>query len=209
MEEMLKQPECFLIREEPISRLSKLVFAASEACRRGSSDPQRSRAALPRALGAQCTRCGFALSGVELLALAQISGANDKSTMLQRLRAGQCAREGCKASHYRLRFYDIQEINWSELLISYRPRDNSQSEVEEARPVPMAKQAIQWRYTVLKLGQVCGVIGFCLLVWVMWRLRTGGSIPILRQPEHFRVAPANVDHPPAVSWAHVAKNASR
>lgn len=116
-EETLKHPDCFLVREDSIRRLPRLVFAASEACRR----KKESMAALPKALGAQCTVCGFVLSGEELLALAEISSANKESAMLQRLRHGRCARESCKATHYRLQFYDTPEISWSALLAESRP----------------------------------------------------------------------------------------
>src|SRR5262245_33445661 len=100
MEEVVKESECFLIREEPIRRLAHLVFEAAEACRRAEGDWRARMAALPRALGARCAHCGFALSGEELLALADISYALEDSAMLKRLRAGNCARESCPSSHY-------------------------------------------------------------------------------------------------------------
>jgi len=195
MEETLKQSECFLVRDEPIGRLPKLVFAAAEACRRGSNDPRRSKAALSKAIGAQCNLCGFILSGAELLALAEIAGGNEKSVMLQRLRAGQCARENCSASHYRLRFFDTPEISWTELFGRSGPQEKPRSEPGQSETASVTERAIGGRATLPKLRRAFAVIALGLLVWVWWRFRTGGTIPILRQPEHFRVAPANVDPP--------------
>jgi hypothetical protein len=182
MEEALKQPECFLVREEPIRRVPKLIFAASAACRRASGDPQSSRTALPRAIGAQCTLCGFVLSGEELLALAEIARANEKSAMLQRLRDGKCARQDCKASHYRLQFYNTPEINWSTLLAEFRPKETSQLQSE-----PASAPALPRRNILPKLARIAAVLGLLLFAWLWWQWYTGGTIPILRQPEHFRV----------------------
>jgi len=195
MEETPKPSECFLVREEPIGRLPKLVFAASEACRRGSNDPQKSKAALSKAMGAQCTLCGFVLSGAELLAMADIAGGNEKSAMLQRLRAGQCARENCSASHYRLKFFDTPEIGWAGLFAQVRPQEKPRTEPEQSEVEPVAKPAASQRSALHSLGRVCAVAAFCLFAWVWWRFRTGGTIPILREPEHFRVTPATVDPP--------------
>jgi hypothetical protein len=182
MEETLKQPECFLVREEPIRRLPKLVFAASEACRRGGGDPQRSRDVLRRAIGAQCTLCGFVLSGEELLVLSEIAGANEKSTMLQRLRDGHCAREDCKASHYCLHFYNTPEISWSTLLAEFRPKETSQSQ-----PEPAPVRSLPTRKTLRMLVRIAAVVSLPLIMWLWWQWYTGGRIPILREPEHFRV----------------------
>ena len=182
--ETLKHPDCFLVREDSIRRLPRLVFAASEACRR----KKESMAALPKALGAQCTVCGFVLSGEELLALAEISSANKESAMLQRLRHGRCARESCKATHYRLQFYDIPEISWSALLAESRP-----SEASKPPPEPETRPAPGRRAILRKVQKISAGVGVCLLVWMWWQWRTGGRIPILREPEHFRVAPGNLD----------------
>jgi hypothetical protein len=181
-------PECFLVREDSIRRLPKLVFAASEACRRGIGDPQRSRAALSNAIRAQCTLCGFVLCGEELLALAEITNANEKSTMLQQLRAGHCAREGCAASHYRLQFYDTPEINWAVVLAESRPSEAPQPE-SQSPPKPAPERRIALR----RFAQIAVVLGICLGAWMWWQWHIGGRIPFLREPEHFRVTPSNVD----------------
>jgi hypothetical protein len=196
MEETLKQRECFLVREESIRRIPKLIFAVSKACQRESSGVESVMAALPNAIEAKCNLCGFELSGVELLALADFASINEQSIMVKRLRAGRCARESCDSGHYSLSFYNVPQINWSEIFARSRPRENPQPKPEQPSPRLTPKRAIQWRAVMLNSGRIFAIIGFCLLAWVLWRLHTGGSIPILRQPEHFRVEPANEDHPP-------------
>jgi hypothetical protein len=192
MEEILQQRECFRDREESIRRLPQLVFAAFEACRRRGGDLQLSKAAFPKAIGAKCNLCGFVLSGEELLALADVFGANEESTMLKRLRAGHCAREGCAATHYHLLFYNTPELSWPAILAKSRPTEaeNPQPESE-----PVIATAPARRNILPKVARVGAVIGICLLLWLWWQWRTGGRIPILREPEHFRVTPSNVDPP--------------
>jgi hypothetical protein len=116
------------------------------------------------------------------LVLAEIAGANEKSTMLQRLRDGKCARAECKASHYRLQFYNTPEINWSTLLAEFRPKETSPPQLEPAavRPFPLRK-------ILRRLALITAIVGLPLFAWLWWQWYTGGRIPFLREPEHFRV----------------------
>jgi len=188
MEGGFREPKCFLIREEPIRRLPLLVYAASEACRRRSDDAASSMAALPKAISAKCTLCGFALSGEELLVLAEIPGPNEKSRMLKQLRAGHCARESCPSSHYSLLFYEHPQLNWATLLAETCPTEESKPE-----PVGAKEQAPKSQIVVPKPVRIGAVVGLCLLAWLWWQWRSGGRIPLLREPEHFRVTPGVVN----------------
>ena len=182
--ESLKEQGCFLIREEPIRKLPRLVFAVSEAWRRAGGDLESHRAAWSKTLAAKCANCDFVLSGEELLALAGVASANEDSALLKRLRAGQCARERCPSSHYRLLFYDTPELSWSTLLAEWRP-----PETPEPQSVPIQQKAARRRIPLAKFAQIGGVIGVCLLGWMWWQWRSGGRIPFLREPEHFHVTP--------------------
>jgi len=188
MEETLKQPECFRDREESIQRLPQLVFAALEACRRWGGDLQRSKAAFPKAIEARCDLCGFVLSGEELLALADIFRVNEESKMLKRLRAGHCARDGCVSTHYHLLFYNVPELSWPAIFAELRPKETPKSESE-----PVLKKVPPWRIALPTFGRMGAFIGICLLMWLWWQWRSGGRIPILREPEHFRVTHSDVD----------------
>jgi hypothetical protein len=185
MEESLKQPRCSLDREESIGRLPHVVFAASEAWRRGIGVVQPDIADLPKALGAKCPICGFTLSGEELLALAALGDANKDSVMLKRLRAGKCARENCRSSHYHLFFYDLPPLGWS-LLFSAAGREEAPKSQQAPAKLPAR------RFPRRKFGKVVAAFGICLAVWGWWQWRSGGRIPYLREPEHFQVTPSAI-----------------
>lgn len=184
MEETAHQPACYLDRESPIRRLPQLVFAASQAWRHGGGEAQLGMAALPKALGAKCSVCSFALSGAELLALADIRGGNQTSAMLKRLRAGQCACDGCPSTHYRLLFFDVPPVNWEFLLAEYRA-----TQTPEPQIAPAQRRPIRIQIPLHVLGRFAAVTGICLLSWVGWRWYNGENIPVVRQPRHFQVTP--------------------
>ena len=55
--------ETFLVREEPIERLERVVFALAEACREYGGAQEKTRAALSAALTAECVVCGLRVTG--------------------------------------------------------------------------------------------------------------------------------------------------
>jgi hypothetical protein len=192
MQDIANQPTCYLDREESIRRLPQLVFAASEAWRRGGGEAQLGMAAFPKAVGARCSLCSFALSGEELLVLSQFAGANENSAMLRRLRGGQCAREGCDSQHYHLLFYEVPPLSWATLFAESRAKDVAQSELEPT-PVPTAAPALPvqrklWTPSRTQV-RITATAVICLLAWMGWRWYNGQTIPLLRQPEHFHVTP--------------------
>jgi len=185
MEEQLTEAICYLEREEPVRRLPQLVFAASEAFHRAGGNAKLAAAVLPKALRARCSTCGFELSGEELLALADISGANEKSAMVKRLRAGHCAREECSSSYYHLFLYDTPQLKWATLFAAARPKATPQPPVE---PLPVTRP--KRRLPLETLGRIGAVAMVCLLTWMWHQYHYGGRIPFLREPEHFRITPA-------------------
>jgi len=186
MPETAHQPTCYLDRESPIRRLPQLAFAASQAWRRGGGEAQLGKGALARAIAAKCSLCGFNLSGEELLVLSEIAGANEKSAMLKRLRDGHCACDGCPPTHYHLLLFDLPPVSWEFLLAEYRAKETSQSQ-PPMEPVPERIRPARKQISLQTLGRIAAIAGFCLLAWAWWRVHNGETIPIIRQPEHFRV----------------------
>lgn len=187
--ESSKESGCFLVREEPIQRLPRFVFAVAEAWRRAGGDLESHRSIWSRALAAKCANCDFALSGEELLALAGISSGNEDSVQLKRLRSGQCAREDCPSSHYRLLFYDTPELSWSTLLAECHPSETPEPQSEPVQRNAPGRRIAPRKIALVKFAQIGAAIGLCLLGWMWWQWHSGGKIPFLRQPEHFQIAP--------------------
>src|SRR5215813_4469651 len=93
----------FLVREEPVQRLERIVFALTEAARRWETPAQRICDALPLSLAAECVECGLWVTGEELLVLSRLPQTTE-GDRLKRLRAGHCARAECEGDRYRLFF---------------------------------------------------------------------------------------------------------
>src|SRR5262245_20015129 len=124
----------FLVREEPIERLERIVYALSEACREFGSAQDKTRAALSKALSAECTVCGTRITGDELLALSQLPSALETSGRIKWLRLGSCPRNGCDSRAYLLMFQNHPGLDWRELFS--KTENASQESADASEPEP-------------------------------------------------------------------------
>jgi hypothetical protein len=183
-------PENYLIREEPIRRLEPIVFALWQAARRDPESDQ-TKIALRAALSARCARCGMVVTGEELIALSQLP-ANEESARLQRLRQGKCARQGCQFDHYHITFQNHPDLDWTRLLGSGgsgidEPMPSSPPEDTKLEETAPPTNAPRVRRALIRLGIL---IAIAMALYVSRQLYFGGRIPIVREPEKFKVAPA-------------------
>ncbi len=184
----------YLVREEPVRRLERIVFALSQAARQIEPQPDKVRNALRSALSARCARCGLRVAGDELLVLSQLPG-DQETIRIQRLRSGCCAREGCNFESYELHFQNHPDLDWPKLLSAREPA--APAATAGAEPAPEAEAAApaaaapdpgtRHRHLAIRVGVL---IGAALLLFVFRQLYYGGRIPLIREPEKFRVAPA-------------------
>ena len=182
--------ECVLVREEPIERLERIVFALSEACRQYGPAQEKVRAAVAAALAAECVDCGQSVTGDELVALSQLPSGMETSSRIKWLRLGCCARNGCDSRTYVLKFLKHPQLDWPELFLKMETAigdTGEASELEpelEPEPEDTAKVVRQRWYLRISLA-----IGIVVLLYLVHQWYYGGRIPLLREPEHFRVTP--------------------
>jgi hypothetical protein len=143
-------------------------------------EPDRLRAAIDQALGAECVQCGIKLSGSELLKFADETSDDER---VERLRMGYCARNGCESLFYRVTCAPHPEVNWPGLL-----NPTYELSAEEKAAAELAKK----RYSLARIRNKTLVrvgIAFALLliVFIARQIYLGGSIPFVREPEDFRV----------------------
>jgi hypothetical protein len=179
-------PDDFLVREEPVRRLEKIVFALRQATGQCGLPPDKAREALRLTLTAECVDCGMRVTGDELLALSQWPTGRE-SIRIERLRAGYCARETCEFDRYRLRLRKHPELSWTKLLATSQTEEpRAAVEVEPAARSEKSKPPFLQRAAV----RVGIVIAIMLLLFALRQLYFGGRIPLIREPEKFKVAPA-------------------
>jgi hypothetical protein len=176
-------PEIFLVREESIQRLERIIFALSEVVKKLDPEQQRSVPALRSAITCRCVRCGVSVGGEELLELPELP-AKSESGRIKRLRQGQCAREDCKSTDYELILHKHPDLDWQNLLSPPETEEEKRAkrEMAEAEELKMAKRSARWRSARLAL-----LVLIAILLWVWRQYYIGGTIPFLREPEKFRV----------------------
>jgi hypothetical protein len=185
-----------LTRQEPLQTLPAFCAALVAALQPDGPAGERLRPALDAALAAECVLCGITLTGTELLAVgtpaSEPPGDDPKTT---RLRQGYCARKDCTSYFYRLRFTPHPDIDWARALAQAEvAKTDPREEVQvEAVALAAARRAVRWRLG----GRLLAGLTVLALLWLLRQWYIGGTIPLLREPEHFTADPASYQHPPA------------
>jgi hypothetical protein len=186
--------ESVIIREEHLLKLAPFCQALGEACSRSGLAPDQVLGLWRAALTAQCTQCGIPISGEELFALSQPPGDNP-SPKIRRLRLGDCARPGCESYFYRLTFRAPPPLGWPDLLAR---AEAIQGELEQ--PGSAKPSTADFARHFLRCGltrRAAIALAALLLLLLIRQWYAGGRIPLVREPEHFRVAPAPEESHPA------------
>jgi hypothetical protein len=179
--------EHFLVREEPVPRLERIVFALSEAAARCGECSDKIRSALPLALAADCVGCGMRVTGEELLILSRLPQQHE-SSRIKRLRTGHCARAGCECDQYLLLLQNHPDIDWAKL---FSAGDEKKEEPSVSAEAELAVAGAAWcsarRRKAVRIGLL---IVATILLFVLRQYYLGGRIPLIREPEKFHVDPA-------------------
>jgi hypothetical protein len=178
-----------IVRQQELPKLQPLCRALAEALRRGGLGPEKALAVWRADVAAECTRCGIPVSGDELFALSQPPAAEHASAKIGRLRLGDCARSGCDSYHYQLTFSIHGQVDWAALL--------SQAEAllqEQEHPAgngaaqhPMGSRLARFLWNSGRSRRLWIALAAVLFLLLLRQWHLGGRIPLLREPEHFRV----------------------
>jgi hypothetical protein len=174
-----------MTHQEHLLKLEPLCRSLDEALTDAGWTPERVRDAFQTSVSAECVSCGIPISGTELFALSQPPSADHAHVKIGRLRMGDCAREKCDSYYYRVTFQAFPGADWASLV--------SQFEKGEPRPKAAKKSRTQknWATKFLSTLRVPAhvwiTVAVLVLVLVVRQWYVGGRIPLLREPEHFKV----------------------
>jgi len=171
-------------REVHLQRLEVFCRALATALAKHGHGPSGALEVLRKGVAGVCTRCGACVTGEELEVLSQ-PGMSDTNATVRRLRLGDCAHPGCKSYHYRLSFLDFPGVDWDSILPQVEGIGEGTIKAEAAS-ARAAKRALQLRMA----GRVCLAVGIILVLLMIRQLYLGGRIPLIREPEKFKVDPA-------------------
>jgi hypothetical protein len=92
---------------------------------------------------------------------------------------GDCAREKCDSYYYRMTFQSFPGVDWARLI----------SRFEKGGPKPDAQKSwlVKYLRTMRVPAHIWITVAALVLVLVMRQWYVGGRIPLLREPEHFKV----------------------
>jgi hypothetical protein len=184
-----------LTRQEHLQTLPAFSAALAAALKHCGPGEEKLRPALDSALAAECVLCGITLTGSELLAIGaaaeESAGDNPK---LARLRQGDCARNGCRSYFYRLTFTPHPDLDWAKVLSQTEiAKTGQQVEArEEEAALAAARRAVGWKL----IRRLLVGLALVAMLWLIRQWYSGGTIPLLREPEHFKPDPASVEPRP-------------
>ena len=176
------------VRQEHLQNLAPFCRCLVDALQGTGLPPDEVLGALHDTVTAECVQCGIQVSGEELSALAQPPSPEHASAKIGRLRLGDCARKGCDSCYYRLSFQAHPKVDWPSLL--------SQIEVIPQNQVEQPSAASAWKLagglrvlrSVPRRAWIALAVVLVLLVVRQWY--SGGRLPLIREPENFKIQPA-------------------
>ncbi|MFN7141983.1 MAG: hypothetical protein ACK4UN_21900 [Limisphaerales bacterium] len=177
--------EPLIVREQHLQSLTSFSVNLARVLPDDPSSEQIKE--LETALQAECVQCGIQVGGGDLFQLAEAARSEDATSKCGRLRFGYCARKGCNSYFYRLKFYAHPLFDWPNLLAQAERVGLEQLPEEIAALALIYEQRKEQRkkMTMVSCSFAAAVIaGMMLFQWY-----NGGTIPLLREPERFKVDP--------------------
>jgi hypothetical protein len=182
-----------VVRPQSIHRLPRFLKAVFRAANLYEpADPSLADTLL-HAMIAECVQCKLRIDGDDLRTLAAQPDADGARPKLTRLRQGYCARNGCDSYYYNVVLSDHPNVDWLKL-IEFAESTLDEPELEIQNDDAPAPRTLMDRVThhrwMIRLG--LGLTTLCLL-FVLRQFYTGGTIPFIREPEHFQVDTFEID----------------
>jgi len=174
-----------MVHQQHLLKLEPLCRSVDEALIDAGWPPERVRDAFQTSISAECVSCGIPVSGAELYALAQPPSAETANAKIGRLRMGDCAREKCDSYYYRMTFQSFPGVDWPSVVTQC---GNGEPQQERKADSNTQKKSWQKYSSMVRVpAHVWITVAALILVLVVRQWYVGGRIPLLREPEHFKV----------------------
>jgi cytochrome P450 len=174
-----------LIHQQHLLKLEPLCRSIAEALMDAGWTQERVHDAFLTSVSAECISCGISVSGEELYALAQPPSADHAHVKIGRLRMGDCARERCDSYYYRITFKAFPGADWARLVSQFEKGEPQRKQAGVAGN--QRKRLMKYVRNLRAPAHVWITVAALVLVLVVRQWYVGGRIPLLREPEHFKV----------------------
>lgn len=171
-----------IARQQELSSLVRVSRALAETF--ASASPEK-LGALGESMFCECVQCGIFINGRELMQVEAIDPDTGEEGKLKRLRMGYCARKGCNSKSYRLAFHKHPDLDWNAVLPQIDGHVKQQLEqVHKDSGVVEANKRVQQLQLAKKVAIWVAVL---LFLFALRQYYVGGTIPVIRQAEKFKV----------------------
>ena len=174
------EQQTILTRRERLGRLGELCQAIATSLHRAGLSSDLVFLSFRDLMSAECAQCGTRVPGEELYVLTQSSDGKDLSISLRRLRLGYCAQSSCQSFHCQLTFRSGEKVDWNARLAE---ADRIVQDLEDSR----AGRGKRWRSELIRPAIV--TVAAILILLLVRQLYLGGRIPLIREPEKWRIDP--------------------
>jgi hypothetical protein len=185
------------LRQEPLVELEEFCRALREALNLDRLRPAELLDALRVGSAAECTECGFHLTGEELLELSEpASPVDTASSDFGRLRLGHCARKDCDSFYYRLTFRCMPQLDWRKLLprIDAIRLELARKPIRQLNPLAVLQRPIRSR-AFRAVRRILAALALGAFVVALWQAYHYAGIP--GEPAGLRSDPVQEDAAPA------------
>jgi hypothetical protein len=177
--------EVAITTKEPLLRLQILCERLYQEIRKHGLTHEEAFAVLHSSVSAECVDCGIMVSGEELFAVSQPPVETETSPKIARMRLGDCARKGCNCLYYEFTFKPYPRVDWPSLLEQAKVvKEDKGSEAINGRKLLRAL-SVHWNRGLARRIALAAILVVAL--FVAHQYRYGGRIPLIREPERFRV----------------------
>jgi hypothetical protein len=175
-----------LTRQLHLCELVQLMTGLVAAIKQSTASAEKVTLAVQTALSAACVQCGIRLNGQELLTLGCQTPATATEIKISRLLQSYCARNGCESRYYTVVFGDHIDLDWPKLLSGAESTAKEGDEAEQTTNWAAANAHRLDQRKRLAMRAAIGV-GMLLLMLLIRQWYLGGRIPVIREPENFKV----------------------
>jgi hypothetical protein len=185
------------LRQEPLLELEEFCRALRKALNLDRLRPGELLDALRVGSTAECTECGFHLTGEELLELSDpASPVESSSSDFGRLRLGHCARKDCDSFYYRLTFQCMPQLDWRKLLprIDAIRVELAREPIHRLNPLEVLQRPIRNR-RFRGVRRILAALALGAFVVALWQAYHYAGTP--GEPAGLRTDPLQEDAAPA------------
>lgn len=180
-----------VVCRQHVQHVAPFCRALRKQLERAGLNQEQVEAVFETSVSAECIGCQIPLGGGELLKLSHEQLAESAHPKLKRLHLGFCARQGCEACYYRLSFRTYPRIDWGKTLADLKPFELSGEPASATDALCGPRENLLAAMNAVIPRRAWFVATGLVILWMFHQWYVGGRIPILREPEHFRVTPGS------------------